>query len=147
MQTLLDRMDRASMFSGLEARVPFADHRIIEYVFNVPWDMKYRNGVEKSLLREACKNLLPDRLLYRKKSPYPKTYNPNYEKVLSEMFMDIINNPNCPIMSLIDREKALSFMKAPAEYGKPWFGQLMAAPQLLAYMIQVNYWLAKYSLL
>ena len=146
MQTLLDRMDRASMFSGLEARVPFADHRIIEYVFNVPWDMKLRNGVEKSLLREACKDLLPERLLYRKKSPYPKTYNPNYEKVLSQMFMDILNNPNCPIMSFIDKKKALAFMKAPAEYGKPWFGQLMAAPQLLAYMIQVNYWLAKHSL-
>lgn len=51
MQTLLDRMDRASMYFGLEARVPFADHRIVEYVFNVPWSFKYRNGVEKSLLR------------------------------------------------------------------------------------------------
>ena len=71
MQTLLDRMDRASMYSGLEARVPFADHRIIEYVFNVPWDMKYRYGMEKALLREACKNLLPDKLLFRKK-PLPQ---------------------------------------------------------------------------
>lgn len=146
MQTLLDRMDRASMYSGLEARVPYADHRIIEYLYNVPWDMKRKDGVEKSLLREACKNLLPDRLLYRKKSPYPKTYNPNYEKLLSQMFMDILNNPNSPILPLIDRKKALSFMEAPAEYGKPWFGQLMAAPQLLAYMIQVNYWLDKFSL-
>jgi len=147
MQTLLDRMDRASMYSGLEARVPFADHRIIEYVFNVPWDIKFRNGVEKSLLREACGSLLPEKLIYRKKSPYPKTYNPNYEKVLSRMFMDILDNPNSPLMSLIDREKAIAFMQAPAEYGRPWFGQLMAAPQLLAYMIQVNYWLEKYSVL
>lgn len=147
MQTLLDRMDRASMYSGLEARVPFADHRIIEYVFNVPWDMKFKDGVEKSLLREAGMNLLPERLLYRKKSPYPKTYNPNYEKLLAQMFTEILNNPNSPIMALIDKDKALSFMKAPAEYGKPWFGQLMAAPQLMAYMIQVNYWLEKYSLL
>jgi len=145
MQTLLDRMDRASMYSGLEARVPFADHRIIEYVFNVPWDMKYRNGVEKALLREACKNLLPDKLLFRKKSPYPKTYNPNYERLLAQKFSDIINNPNSPVMSFIDKKKALSFMQAPAEYGKPWFGQLMAAPQLIAYLIQVNYWLEKYS--
>ena len=147
MQTLLDRMDRASMYSGLEARVPFADHRIIEYVFNVPWDMKLRNGVEKSLLRDACGDLLPGRILYRKKSPYPKTYNPNYEKLLMQIFMEIINNPNSPVLSLIDRKKTLAFMKAPAEYGKPWFGQLMAAPQLLAYMIQVNYWLEKYSVL
>lgn len=146
MQTLLDRMDRASMYSGLEARVPFADHRIIEYVFNVPWDMKYRDGVEKALLREACKDLLPDELLFRKKSPYPKTYNPNYERLLKEMLSDIIENPNSPIMSFTDKKKALAFMKAPAEYGKPWFGQLMAGPQLMAYMIQVNYWLEKYSL-
>jgi len=146
MQTLLDRMDRASMYSGLEARVPFADHRIIEYVFNVPWDMKYRDGVEKALLREACRDLLPDGLLFRKKSPYPKTYNPNYEKVLAQMLSDIINNPSSPIMAFTDKKKALAFMNAPAEYGKPWFGQLMAAPQLMAYMIQVNYWLEKYSL-
>ena len=67
MQTLLDRMDRTSMYSSLEARVPFADHRIMEYVFNVPWQMKYRNGVEKSLLRDACADLLPRELLWRKK--------------------------------------------------------------------------------
>ena len=145
MQTLLDRMDRASMYSGLEARVPFADHRIIEYVFNVPWDMKYREGVEKSLLREACKHLLPKELLYRKKSPYPKTYHPNYERLLTLKFTELINDSNSPIMSYIDKKKALDFMKAPTEYGKPWFGQLMAAPQLMAYMIQVNYWLEKYS--
>jgi len=141
MQTLLDRMDRASMFYGLEARVPFADHRIIEYVFNVPWTMKYRDGVVKSLFREACKDLLPDELLYRKKSPYPKTYNPNYERLILQMFSEIISNPNSPIMALIDKKKALSFMKTPAKYGEPWFGQLMAAPQLMAYLIQVNYWL------
>ncbi|HPU58935.1 MAG TPA: asparagine synthase (glutamine-hydrolyzing), partial [Candidatus Avimonas sp.] len=84
MQTLLDRMDRASMFSGLEARVPFADHRIIEYVFNIPWEIKFKDGVEKSLLREAGKGLLPEKVLYRKKSPYPKTYHPNYERLLKE---------------------------------------------------------------
>lgn len=144
MQTLLDRMDRASMYSGLEARVPYADHRIVEYVFNVPWEMKYRGGVEKSLLREACRDLLPGKLLLRKKSPYPKTYNPNYERLLAQRFTDIINDPNSPVMSFIDKKKALSFMETPAEYGRPWFGQLMAAPQLMAYMIQVNYWLEKY---
>lgn len=145
MQTLLDRMDRASMYSGLEARVPFADHRIIEYVFNVPWEMKCRDGVEKSLLREACKDLLPAEILFRKKSPYPKTYHPNYVHLLTQTFSDIIHDPNSPVMSFTDKKKALSFMQTPAEYGKPWFGQLMAAPQLMAYMIQVNYWLEKYS--
>ncbi len=145
MQTLLDRMDRASMFSGLEARVPFADHRIIEYVFNVPWDIKFRGGIEKALLREAGKSLLPREILSRKKSPYPKTYNPNYERLLGQRLREIINNPNSPIMAIIDKKKALSFIQAPAEYGRPWFGQLMAAPQMMAYMIQANYWLEKYS--
>jgi len=145
MQTLLDRMDRTSMYSALEARVPFADHRIVEYVFNVPWNMKYREGMAKSLLRDAFRDLLPAEILYRKKSPYPKTYNPNYEKVLAKNLRNIISDPNSPIMSFIDEKKVLSFVEAPAEYGKPWFGQLMAAPQLMAYMIQVNYWLEKYN--
>lgn len=145
MQTLLDRMDRASMFSGLEARVPFADHRIIEYVFNVPWDMKCRNGVEKTLLREACKDLLPAEIINRKKSPYPKTYHPNYDRLLAERFMEIIHDPGSPIQTYIDKKKVLKFIDTPAKYGKPWFGQLMASPQLMAYMIQVNYWLTKYG--
>lgn len=146
MQTLLDRMDRTSMYSGLEARVPFADHRIVEYLFNVPWNMKYREGREKSLLREACRDLLPEKILYRKKSPYPKTYNPNYERLLSEKLRKIVFDKNAPLMAFADREKILTFVKAPSEYGKPWFGQLMAGPQLMAYMIQVNYWLEKYRL-
>jgi len=146
MQTLLDRMDRTAMYSGLAARVPFADHRIIEYVFNVPWEMKYRNGVEKSLLRDATADLLPPELLHRKKSPYPKTYHPGYEQVLCKRFTEIIKNPNAPIAPLIDIEKALHFMESPKEYGKPWYGQLMAGPQLIAYYIQVNYWMKKYHL-
>lgn len=146
MQTLLDRMDRTSMYNGLEARVPFADHRIIEYLYNVPWEMKYRNGVEKWLLREAMKDVIPEKLLLRKKSPYPKTYNPAYEKLLSEKLMQIIENPNAKILPIIDKNKVKMFIEKPAEYGKPWFGQLMAAPQMMAYIIQVDFWLEKYGL-
>ena len=147
MQTLLDRMDRTSMYSGLEARVPFADHRIVEYLFNVPWEMKYRGNREKSLLREACRDLLPEKIVYRKKSPYPKTYNPNYERLLSEKLKKIVSDDCSPLTALVDRKKVLAFTEAPSEYGKPWFGQLMAGPQLMAYMIQVNYWLEKYKLI
>ena len=146
MQTLLDRMDRTSMYSGLEARVPFADHRIIDYVYNVPWKMKYQNGVEKALLRDAFRDLLPPELLHRKKSPYPKTYHPGYEKILIARMTDILADSNAPILPLIDKKKAKKFMEAPKEYGKPWFGQLMAGPQLLAYFIQFNYWMQKYHL-
>ena len=146
MQTLLDRMDRMGMYSGLIARVPFADYRIIEYVFNVPWEMKYRNGVEKTLLRDATRDLLPQELLYRKKSPYPKTYHPGYEQALCRRFSEIIKNPNAPIAPLINHKKATQFMEHSKEYGKPWYGQLMAGPQLIAYYIQLNYWMEKYHL-
>lgn len=146
MQTLLDRMDRTGMYSGLVARVPFADYRIIEYVFNVPWEMKYQNGVEKSLLRAATADLLPPELLHRKKSPYPKTYHPGYEQLLCKRFAEIIKNPNSPITPLIDTDKAIRFMESPKAYGKPWYGQLMAGPQLIAYYIQLNYWMEKYHL-
>jgi asparagine synthase (glutamine-hydrolysing) len=144
MQTLLDRMDRASMHSGLEARVPFADHRLIEYLFNVPWDFKFRDGVEKHLLRSATADLLPPELLYRKKSPYPKTYNPGYESILRDRLRAVIENPAEPLNLLVDAERVREFLGQPADYGKPWFGQLMAGPQMMAYLLQLNDWLKIY---
>ncbi len=146
MVTLLDRMDRCSMYSGLEARVPFADHRIVEYVWNVPWEMKSPNQVVKGLLRDAGKNLVPDEILYRKKSPYPKTYHPEYEKLLGNRLLDILSDSNAPIKPLVDEKKIRTFLSSPSDYGKPWYGQLMAGPQLIAYLLQINYWLEKYHI-
>lgn len=146
MQTLLDRMDRTSMAWGLEARVPFADHRIVEYVYNVPWSMKYENGMEKKLLRDACKDLLPPQLLYRKKSPYPKTYSPVYEALLVERFEQLLANPQAPVHRFMDRKKAAQFLAQPKDYGRPWFGQLMAGPQMIAYFLQVNDWMERYGI-
>ena len=146
MTTLLDRMDRASMYSGLEARVPYADHRIIEYLWNVPWKYKNHDSIVKGLLRDSMKGLLPEKILFRKKSPYPKTYNPVYEKILKERVLEIISNNNSPIMPIIDKTKIVKFICGESNYGKPWFGQLMAGPQMLAYIIQVNYWLKKFNL-
>lgn len=146
MQTLLDRMDRTSMHTGLEARVPLADHRIVEYVWNVPWNMKCRDGVVKGLLRESAKEYLPDSILYRKKSPYPKTYDPAYENLLKENLLSVLRDNNAPLSGLIDQKKAVRFMECPSDYGKPFYGQLMAGPQLLAYLLQVNYWLEHYHI-
>lgn len=150
MMTLLNRMDRTSMYSGLEARVPFADHRIVEYIWNVPWKMKCHsknNGdVVKGLMRDAGIGLLPKEVLYRKKSPYPKTYNPEYEHKLFEIVMDITSNPNAKINDIYDRKLIENSRKTKSDYGKPWYGQLMAGPQLLAYIIQMQYWLDKYNL-
>ncbi len=145
MQTLLDRMDRASMYSGLEGRVPFADHRILEYVWNIPWDMKCKDGVVKGLLRECGKEYLPDDILYRRKSPYPKTYDTKYEQLLAVELKEIIKDSNAPIMKFIDPDKVERFILSPSDYGKPWYGQLMAGPQMLAYVYQINYWLEKYK--
>lgn len=144
MVTLLDRMDRTSMYSGLEARVPLADHRIVEYVFNIPWHMKCPDGIVKGLLRHAGEGLLPKEILWRKKSPYPKTYDPAYEKLLGSQLKEVLADRNAPIRTLLDTQKVNAFLDAPSDYGKPWYGQLMAGPQMLAYMLQVNYWLDKY---
>lgn len=146
MVTLLDRMDRCSMYSGLEARVPFADHRIVEYIWNVPWEMKAPNGVVKGLLREAGKGLIPDEILYRGKSPYPKTYHPDYEKLLGNRLLEILTDSNAPIRAFLDERKLKTFLTSPSDYGKPWYGQLMAGPQLIAYLLQINYWLDKYKI-
>lgn len=145
MQTLLDRMDRTSMSCGLEARVPFADHRLVEYVYNVPWSMKYRDGMEKALLRDACQDLLPPELLYRKKSPYPKTYSPDYEAILYRAFRQVLEDREAPVNRFVDRRKAERFLSAPQDYGRPWFGQLMAGPQMIAYLLQVNCWMERYG--
>lgn len=145
MQTLLNRMDRTSMYSGLEARVPFADHRIIEYLFNVPWEMKARGGVAKALLREAGRGLLPDEILFRRKSPYPKTYDRNYEALLAGRVRDILGDSSSPVLPFLDKKKVERFLESPSDYGKPWYGQLMAAPQLMAYLIQVDFWMREYK--
>ncbi len=141
MQTLLERMERAGSVCGLRGRVPFADYRLVEYLYNVPWSMKYKDGVEKALLRSACGELLPDELLYRKKSPFPKTYDRGYTQVLGEELYKVINDKSEPINEFLDKEKTERFILSPGDYGRPWFGQLMAGPQMMAYMLQVNKWL------
>lgn len=145
MQTLLNRMDRTSMRNGLEARVPFADHRIIEYLYNVPWEMKAKDGIVKGLLREAGRGLLPDEILFRKKSPYPKTYDRGYEKLLAGRVREILHDSSSPVFLFLDREKTERFLTSPSDYGKPWYGQLMAAPQMMAYLIQINCWMKEYQ--
>ncbi len=146
MQTLLNRMDRASMYSGLEARVPFADHRIIEYLWNVPWEMKAAGRVPKGLLRKAAEGLLPREILYRPKSPYPKTYDTRYEALLSQHVKELLHDSASPVMEFLDKEKTETFLSNPSDYGKPWYGQLMAGPQLLAYILQIDFWLRTYHI-
>ena len=146
MTNLLDRKDRMSMANGLEVRVPFCDRRLVQYVWNIPWEMKNKNNVSKNILREAAKTILPEDVLYRKKSPYPKTHNPAYENLVRQKLLDTISDPNAPILSLCDYDKIVSSVTHDFDYGKPFFGQLMAGPQFMGFLLQVNYWLKKYHI-
>ncbi|MQS11274.1 asparagine synthase (glutamine-hydrolyzing) [Streptomyces kaniharaensis] len=105
-QTLLDRKDRMSMAVGLEVRVPFCDHRLVEYVFNVPWEMKSFDGREKSLLRAAVADLLPRSVVERVKTPYPATQDPGYEGVLRAELTRVLGDPDAPVLPLLDLDRA-----------------------------------------
>lgn len=145
MQTLLDRKDRMSMYSSLEVRVPFCDHRIVEYLYNVPWEMKDHDHYEKGLLRYAMRGYLPDEVLWRKKSPYPKTHNPNYKKAVSDILLKIIEEPDAPLLQFIKKESLLKLMES--DKAQPWYGQLMTTPQTIAYFIQFDFWLREYKVI
>lgn len=145
MNTLLDRKDRMSMAASLEARVPFCDHRIVEYVWNIPWELKTHGNREKGILRKAMEGTLPDEVLYRKKSPYPKTHNPTYTKAVRSWLLDILHDPASPLVQLIDKPTIQKIAEADAEASSiPFFGQLMSTPQLFAYLGQLDYWLREY---
>ena len=146
MQTLLDRSDRMAMYNGFELRVPFCDYRLAEYVWNIPWEMKALNGREKGLLRYVSRKILPTEIVDRKKSPYPKTHNPTYLAKVKGILSNIMENPNAPINDLLNRDYILDILQTDGKaFTRPWFGQLMTGPQLMAYLIQVNMWLEKYN--
>ena len=126
MQTLLDRSDKMGMYNGFEIRVPFCDYRLAEYVWNIPWEMKALNGREKGLLRYIMKDVLPSEVVDRKKSPYPKTWNPTYLKEVKQMLTKMIENKDAPIHSLLNREYILEILNTDGKaFTRPWFGQLM----------------------
>ena len=144
MQTLLDRKDRMSMYHGLEVRVPFCDYRIAEYLYAVPWEFKDFQGREKGLLRRAVDGLLPEQVLYRKKSPYPKTHHPEYTRLVRGEVERLLERPDAPLFSLFDRQAVKGYVNNEPEW--PWYGQLMTMPQTLAYFLQVNFWLDAYKI-
>ncbi|KAB2952592.1 asparagine synthase (glutamine-hydrolyzing) [Heliorestis acidaminivorans] len=149
MANLLDRKDRMSMATGLEVRVPFCDHRLVEYAWNIPWHMKAHNGREKGLLRRALTNLLPEDVIERKKSPYPKTHHPAYRQAVMTQLREVLHDNSSPLLNLVDRSYLLSLLHSEASQKdapeRPWFGQLMTLPQFFAYLLQVNMWLREYG--
>ncbi|MBC5997345.1 asparagine synthase (glutamine-hydrolyzing) [Romboutsia ilealis] len=146
MVTLLNRKDRMTMCNSLEGRVPFADKRLVEYAFNMPKNIKLLHGREKGLLREAAKGILPESIVERKKSPYPKTHNPIYTKEVSKILDNILKDSKSPIHQIIDEEFVKNLVQTGgAAFNKPWFDQLMTGPQVIAYLIQVNTWMELYN--
>lgn len=146
MMTLINRKDRMTMSNSLEGRVPFADKRLVQYAFNLPKDMKLLHGREKGLLREAVRGLIPDEIIDRKKSPYPKTHNPEYTKEVSKMLRMILEDKTSPIHQIIDYDFVSEIVDTGgASFKRPWYGQLMTGPQVIAYLIQFNNWMKFYN--
>ncbi|WP_394219869.1 asparagine synthase (glutamine-hydrolyzing) [Halobacillus trueperi] len=146
MQTLLERKDRMSMGASLEVRVPFSDHRLVEYVWNVPWSMKFHNDQEKGLLRQALRGILPDKVLFRKKNPYPKTFHPDYTKAVCTWMEETLADPNAPLFDIFDRDQVRKLNDSEGKsIDTPWFGQLMTGPQLIAHLCQIDHWLRTYK--
>jgi asparagine synthase (glutamine-hydrolysing) len=148
MPTLLDRKDRMSMACGLEVRVPFSDHRLVEYVWNIPWDMKNCDGMAKGILRRALSDLLPKEIIYRRKSPYPKTYNPIYYNSVKNKLTDILNEPGSPLLKIINKKELQDKLENNDHvFSQPWFGQLMGDTQYLAFLYQLNEWMKDYQVI
>ena len=143
MQTLLDRKDRMSMYSSLEVRVPFCDYRIAEYLYAVPWAYKDYNGKEKGLLRAAMTDFLPQEVLWRKKSPYPKTFDPHYTDLVTQRLHALLADSRAPLFGLVNRGEVRALLKG--EHPWPWYGQLMRGPQTIAYFLQLDFWLRYYK--
>jgi len=143
MQTLLDRGDRMTSYYGLEVRMPFCDYRVVDYAYNMPWEYKALNGREKGIIREAMKGILPDEIIERKKSPYPKTHNPLYLKIVSKKLLEVFERKNSILQDLINKDAVKEIIDNPDLVKAPWYGQLMRAPQMLAYLLQLDYWFEK----
>lgn len=144
MTTLLDRKDRMTMGATIEARVPFADTKLIEYLWNLPFSYKYKDNKEKYLLRSAFKDIIPDEVLYRKKNPYPKTHHPYFLNEVKKLLKERLKKGNLDkIFNIGEINKLLDSNN---DYEVPWFGQLMTKPQLIAYLYQFDLWIEKYNI-
>jgi asparagine synthase (glutamine-hydrolysing) len=138
-QILLDRKDRMSMASGLEVRVPFCDHRLVQYVFNTPWAFKTFDGREKSLLRAATRDLLPTSIVERVKSPYPSTQDPGYERLLRDELAKLLVTEDAPVLPLIDRDAAQALTEQ--EVGSR---SIEMARARIENVLQLDAWLRRY---
>ena len=126
--------------NNFEIRVPFCDYRLAEYVWNIPWEIKALNGREKGLLRYIMKDKLPEEIVERKKSPYPKTWNPTYLKAVKEMLSKIMEDKNAPINTLLNRDYIMQILETDGKaFTRPWFGQLMCRATTFSIFVPSKY--------
>lgn len=142
---LLERQDKMAGKSNFRIRAPFCNFKLMKYVYNIPWDYKARDEMEKGLLRTAFREFLPSEVVTRKKSPYPKTFNPSYRELVSRELSHIIENPTSPLLDVIDVNRVRSLIFENESESRPWFGQLMRGPQVMAFFIQMNDWLKEFK--
>ena len=143
MQNLLDRKDRMTMYNGLEVRVPFCDYRLVDYAYNMPWKFKAYNNREKGIVRKCLEGILPNDILWRKKSPYPKTHSPSYFKYVKDRVNKIFEDKSSIITELLDYRNIVDMMDN--DINVMWYGQLMKTPQVLGYIVQLDYWFRQYN--
>ena len=124
--------------------MPFCDHRIVEYAYNMPWDYKCPDGREKGVLRRAFADALPEEIVWRKKSPYPKTFHPMYTQLTASYVRQIFRDEHSIAASFFRHEAIEALMEKPESLSEPWYGQLMRTPQIFAYIIQLDRWFKKY---
>ncbi|MDI3316944.1 MAG: asparagine synthase (glutamine-hydrolyzing) [Bacillota bacterium] len=143
---LLDRMDRMSMRVGLEVRVPFCDHRLVQYVWNIPWRLKTAGGREKGILRLAMRGILPEEVLARRKSPYPKSHHPGFRQEVRRRLEAILEDSDSPLVPLLDVARVRALIEEDGRSFDPaWFSQLLGGAQLFAYLVQTDAWLRQYK--
>jgi asparagine synthase (glutamine-hydrolysing) len=138
---LLERKDRMGMATSLEVRVPFGDHRLVEYAWNIPWAMKTIDSIEKGILRHAFTHLLPSNVLYRKKSAYPNVRNPVYNEATRNWALLILNDSNAPIQQILNS----SMVRAELE-GQGNGSSGIAQVSLFERIILINEWFEKYHI-
>ena len=141
-----ERNHTMSQANGLRIIAPFSNAEIAEFAFNLPWEMKAYKNREKGLLRHAFEGILPESVAWRKKSPFPKTYNPEYMRLVMSKLSEMIESPDCRLTQIYDKKKLSDLIASEGRlFGKNWFGQLMSVPQIFAYLIQVEFWFKEFD--
>ncbi len=101
-----------SMAASIELRVPFLDHKFVEYCCNIPSNLKLRNGEGKYILKKAMSGILPDRILYREKMGFPVPLQHWMRKELKEEVAGVLFDPKTRSRGLFDFDFVEKMWKA-----------------------------------